>query len=412
MVAHRLRRFWTNRGGASAVTFALSLLPLAAGGGMALDYSRLIAAKSELQSAMDASVLAAATSPSSDKAGVASQYLLGSLPAGSAPSSSFATNADGSFSGTATLPTTVIFGRLLGHVTSTVSAKATAVPIVTTANNGPVTCLLALDPVAQSAFNDVGITNVRASCRVVVDSSNGQAVVLKGQATLASQQNCIVGGVSLVGGAVMTPARSACTGMADPFRGTPTPSVGNCTTTNYKQSSFTGTLSPGVYCGGISLTSSTATFSPGVYIIKNGGLSLGSGTFTGKGVVFYFTGTNTSVSVGGNAVVNFVAPTTGTLASFVYFFDPSASASGTSTVSGTSQSSYEGVLYMPNQDVSVVGTSDTTSASPFTAMIANTFHFAGNATVTLNANPSGTQVPVPAALLTPGTPTTTGWRLL
>ena len=387
MVAHRLRRFWTNRGGASAVTFALSLLPLAAGGGMALDYSRLIAAKSELQSAMDASVLAAATSPSSDKAGVASQYLLGSLPAGSAPSSSFATNADGSFSGTATLPTTVIFGRLLGHVTSTVSAKATAVPIVTTANNGPVTCLLALDPVAQSAFNDVGITNVRASCRVV-------------------------GGVSLVGGAVMTPARSACTGMADPFRGTPTPSVGNCTTTNYKQSSFTGTLSPGVYCGGISLTSSTATFSPGVYIIKNGGLSLGSGTFTGKGVVFYFTGTNTSVSVGGNAVVNFVAPTTGTLASFVYFFDPSASASGTSTVSGTSQSSYEGVLYMPNQDVSVVGTSDTTSASPFTAMIANTFHFAGNATVTLNANPSGTQVPVPAALLTPGTPTTTGWRLL
>jgi len=59
---HWFKRFWRNTRGDTAIIFALSLIPMLLAAGMAYDYSRAIAFKARLQSALDAGALAAAAS--------------------------------------------------------------------------------------------------------------------------------------------------------------------------------------------------------------------------------------------------------------------------------------------------------------------------------------------------------------
>lgn len=56
------KRFWLTTRGDTAIIFALSLIPMLLASGMAFDYSRAIAFKTRLQSALDAGALAAAAS--------------------------------------------------------------------------------------------------------------------------------------------------------------------------------------------------------------------------------------------------------------------------------------------------------------------------------------------------------------
>jgi hypothetical protein len=383
--------------GTTAVVFSVALVPVMLMVAASVQYAEAVNIKAQLQQALDATVLSAVAQPQAQRDQFASTYFAAQLATMAGASASFVTSPDGTYRGHATAPSVISFG-LLGSEQLSVSASSSATPVYSSSDPSPSTCIIALNPISQGAFNDVGITNVNAGCRLVVNSSNIQAVTLTGQAKLSTQANCIVGGVSIRGSATINPPASSCIAMTDPFSSYPVPAVGTCDHTNFQASSFNGTLAPGVYCGGIQLGSSSVTFSPGIYIINGGSLSLNSGSYTGSGVGFYFTGGNTSVSVGGNTVVWLKAPANGTLASFVFFFDPAASAQGASQVTGNSQSYYEGILYMPTQAVSIVGTSDVSEKSPFTAMIADTFRFTGNAVVTLNADPAKTSLPIPAPL--------------
>jgi hypothetical protein len=396
--------------GATAVVFSVAMIPVMLMVAATVQYAGAVNIKVKLQQALDATVLAAVAQPPADRDLFAGQYFDAQLGTLVGARATFSTSGNGAYNGQATAPSVVSFG-LPGLTSLAVSAKSSAVPIYSDASGSSPICLVALDPISQGAFNDVGITNVNAGCRLVVNSSNSQAVTLTGQAKLSSQGNCIVGGVSIQGSASMTPPPSPCTALADPFSGYAVPTVGACDHTNFQASSMTGQVSPGVYCGGLKLSSSSVTFSPGVYVINGGALSLSSGSYTGDGVVFYFTGSKTSVSVSGDANLWFRAPSGGPLASFVFFFDPTSSSRNASQVTGNSQSYYEGILYMPTQSVSIVGTSDVSVTSPFTAMIADTFRFTGNAVVTLNADPAKTTLTIPPVLLGGTSSTAISYRL-
>ena len=68
--------------------------------------------------------------------------------------------------------------------------------------------------------------------------------------------------------------------MADPLAGLTPPSVGACNYNNYNFSQGTTTMSPGVYCGGITIMGGTVTMQPGEYILDGGGLTIGSCSMT------------------------------------------------------------------------------------------------------------------------------------
>jgi len=398
----QVREFGRNAKGQVALIFALVMLPIAGSVGAAVDYSTANSVRSKLQSAMEAAVLAGAADQTSEQNTTATNAFSSNFKTFAGvtyPAPTFE-NDGGKFTGSvqATVPTT--FLSILGFRTLTVGANSAAVAADRTAN-GNALCIFALSSTAQSSVGDSGGTSVNApNCITQVNSSNSKAVTLSGGASINSVENCFVGKTSTSGGSSINPSPDVvCNAKADPFKNYVTPSVGACDHTSYKISTPV-TLQPGVYCGGISISSTTVTFAPGLYII-NGGLlqSSGSSEVKGDGVSFYLTGSGAGVSTSGGSAWHIVAMSSGTLAGFVFFLDPNASAAQKSTLSGSSELYFEGVIYLPDQQLTLSGGSAAFTPSPFTAYIADTFVLSGSATLSILSDPTKTSVPIPTALL-------------
>ena len=219
--------------------------------------------------------------------------------------------------------------------------------------------------------------------------------------------------------------------MPDPLASWPAPSAASptnpCNYTNFQTygnnfyrytrpdgTSFTNTtgassitLSPGIYCGGISFGAYTnAVFQSGIYVLRNGGLNTaGNTTATGSGVSFYLTGVGTAVQLQNDYVdlsaqttLTITAPTTGPMAGIAIYQDhTSATGTLTNTLSGNSTVNFTGVLYFGNQNVVVSGSSENQSAG-FTAMVAYTVNYSGYSTLYLNSNYGSTTVQMPTAM--------------
>jgi hypothetical protein len=162
-------------------------------------------------------------------------------------------------------------------------------------------------------------------------------------------------------------------------------------------------ITPGVYCGGISISGgATVTMSAGTYILLGGGLSVSGGSILSdtSGVTFYNTyGTGHpygAISLSGGANVQLIAPTTGPLAGILFYQDPTVVGGAASTFSGGTSTFFEGALYFPTTALSYSGS----ATANYTIIVAKTVSFTGGST--LNANysslPGGSPVKGNAAL--------------
>jgi len=142
-------------------------------------------------------------------------------------------------------------------------------------------------------------------------------------------------------------------------------------------------------------------FAPGLFIIKDGTITETGGTFTGQGVSFFLTGSGASLQLSGQADWHIVAPTDGPLPGFAIFLDPngpSGLAASSSSLSGQSELYFEGVVYLPQQQVTVSGNAEAIATSPYTSFIADTLRFVGNGKLIINNDMTQTSVPIPTAL--------------
>jgi hypothetical protein len=277
------------------------------------------------------------------------------------------------------------FGRFGGISAFTVNTVATAGLTVTP----PANCIYVLDPSASGAFTATGTTSVTASCGVFVNSNSSSAFTMSGNSTVSAATILVNGGTSLSGGAYASPSPQTGQGsVADPLASLPMPTYSGCDHTNFSTSGG-GTLNPGVYCGGISISGSATThFNPGSYILVGGGFKVsGSGTLKGTGVTFFNTGSSTyppgTISTSGSATLDFSAPSSGIYQGMLFVQDRNWPYSGTNSVSGSSSSVMSGTLYFPNTALSYSGT----SAGSYTAIVADTVTFTG--TSYLLNDPSG-----------------------
>jgi hypothetical protein len=244
-------------------------------------------------------------------------------------------------------------------------------------------CLVVISPNAPSAFVASGGATLQASCGIMVDSSASSAFKVSGGATITATTVGVDGGVSITGGATVTPAPVAATPLSDPLASVPAPAVGACTYTNTNISGgATKTLGPGVYCNGITISGgSSVTFSPGgVYILKGGGLNISGGsTATGNGLTFYNTQgggySYAGINISGGAGVTLSAPTTGSLAGMLMFQDRSISSSAANSFSGGTSLSLTGALYFSTTPISYSG--GTNSSGAYTIIVAKTATFSG-----------------------------------
>ena len=267
------------------------------------------------------------------------------------------------------------------------SASATA-GVVSTVAGG---CVYVLDPSAKDALNASNNAQIQPNCGVYVNSTNSEAALAVGSASVTTSGTPqppiqVVGGYAYNNNGSFHPTPvSGSTAVSDPLGSLDIPwtncTGSGCATTNCQYTGCSGSathcdhtsfgvtsgswsapythISPGIYCGGISISNgNSAIFDSGMYVINGGSVSIMSGSGnTGSNVVFYFTGTNATMgglSIANGAMATFTAPTTGDLADVLVYGDRSLTSPTTQVginIQGGTTANLTGILYMPNSEV-------------------------------------------------------------
>jgi Flp pilus assembly protein TadG len=408
-----LRRFETDEGGNVAITTAV-VLPLLVGGiGMGVTYSMGNSTRSDMQNALDSSVLAGviASNSGGDPIGTANTVFQSNLSAW-AKSNASAINAsfnwsNGILTGQATGSASNLFGAVVGTRNYTITVNSAA-----TSASTPL-CVLGLDSLGSGAFNaDGSALTFNANCAVQANSASSSGMTQKGNASLSAKKFGVTGGSKVSN--YQPPPQEGSPAIPDPYASLPFPSYTTCDK-NAKMLSIkdTETLSPGTYCGGIHMDSTAqVTLQPGIYVMVDGPFwADGSAKVTGDQVMIAFTGKGSTLDVWGNAQMNVTSPTSGTYMNMQFMQDINSSDTHNLWVSiGGSDSdggklTYDGVAYFPTQNFWVRGKATVNINSPTLSIVSSDINIQGAVTVNItNSNPRNLPVTPPV--------TTYGARLI
>ena len=253
---------------------------------------------------------------------------------------------------------------------------------VKTSTSGPA-CILALDPSDRGTLvlqgtpsvttNNCFVGNNSASGGVTVEDQDG--TLLGGHATLTTSLFTTEGYYDVDGNSALhaTTVLTAAPATPDPFANLSAPTPGTCQT--YSGGS---TLTPGTYCGGISVNSQTQlTLAAGTYIINGGDFSLngGAGIDGSAGVTLIFMNGATFHFNGGGTLA-LTAPSSGTYKGVAIYVDRNMANANSDMINGNATITINGALYAPTQYVGYAGTAATMAC---TQLIAYQIEFKGTA---------------------------------
>jgi len=301
-------------------------------------------------------------------------------------------------------------------------------------------CILALDGTNVSTAavgNDVdaaefiGNTTLNVHCGIAVDSTSNQALLVGGSASVTATDVYLAGddqgSPSGHGSLTTSPTPNNILRhkppVADPYLGRTIPTLSGCdhgTAASPGYAPSPGTLSPGVYCGGLTLANGNYTLNPGTYYIVGGGnFQIGRHTIvsgdsagvtivlTGGTVAGHDYGAIAQLQIDAGANVSLTAPTSGPMGGLAIFQDRNATfSSGKSCGSGNAQNKVNGgsgqvitgAIYFPNQMICFNGNSAVSGAGKCTQIIARTLDFTGDSDVTFSCAGTGIS---PIAVLVP-----------
>jgi len=248
-------------------------------------------------------------------------------------------------------------------------------------------CLYILSPTAAGALTIAGGSGIVTSgCGVYVNSNSSTAINLNNDGDLTATGGGVidvVGRVSIASGSTMTPTATTFAGAADPLANLAVPTVSStCDHTGYSLAYGTATISPGVYCGGITAGGGgTLTMSSGLYIMNGGGFNNGNGaTINGTGVTIYLTGQHGYTAAGmqleGGSTTNLTAPSSGSYMGILFYQDRSATYATANDLGNGSTLNATGTLYFKTTALTLEGG---TSSSKW-AIVANTLSVTNGST--------------------------------
>lgn len=248
-------------------------------------------------------------------------------------------------------------------------------------------CIIALEETANDALNISGTADVVAECGAVSNSSSASSINIQGNATLTAGSAQAYGDIQITGNATLTtdnPYHALAQRVSDPLgpegMNLQMPPSGSCDHNNMRANGNT-TLSPGRYCGGLTVQNGNVTLQPGTYIIDGGDLvARGTSTIIGDGVTFILTGSSSGnvgdVDFAGGTVTDLVAPGSGPYAGVLFYQDPIADSSGTNRITGGSTMSLDGIIYFPSREILFTGGSGAVDSCMM--IVARLVSFEGN----------------------------------
>ena len=357
----RLSRFLADRSANVGATFAIAALPLLAGTGAAVDYSRGAVTQTQLQAALDASLLAGLRATGTEVA-TATTYLNAQTQI-SGVTSAFSLSGN-TLSGTANASVSTYFMGAVGVTTMNLKVTGSAVRTTSTTSTGALPCILALAPSAsQSLLINSGAKINATSCEVHVRSTASPAAIFNAGTVMNVKRFCILGTSIIKNTSDPMPIETGCAAATDPYAGKlPNPTVGGCTNTKsvYDPPSGGGshTMAAGsVWCDLSFNGSPRIVFQPGLHIIKGRMIINANSVVEGTGVTFYFPDTNSEIRFNGGITSRLTAPTSGTYAN-ILMFEPSTSSSTVQYVFNSSVSEeISGLIYLPRRDLTYNSTS-------------------------------------------------------
>jgi hypothetical protein len=224
-----------------------------------------------------------------------------------------------------------------------------------------------------------GTPDVESACGVFINSSSGTALSGNGTPTLRASEIDIVGGYSFSGTLSPNPPTTNIPPRADPLASLSAPTVSaGC---DFSAGSYSGTINPGIYCGGIHVGNTTVTMNAGTYILKGGAISTQSANshIQGTGVFIYntydATHPYTAFDIRANSTASLTAPVTGTYAGILIFEDRSiATNTYTDTFGGGSSAAYTGTIYGLKSNMWMHGNASLTA---YTILVCNRLNMVG-----------------------------------
>lgn len=342
--------FGSTRRGNVAITFAISMMAVAATTGAAIDYGRASMAHTKLQAAIDLAVIAGASdkttawSTSADNA-LAAQY---SSSEAAAVTRTFSKATDTTVTGTASQTVSTVFLGLfqINAIRVAATSKAKLAQGASTQ-----VCVLLKSTGSQALTVNSGAVVNAPNCEVHIASTSSPDAIFNASTTLSTKRICAGSSNVIDNGGTHPNLVKSCTTATDPYAGAlPAPPSTTCTYNGGNWSGGTINLSPGVFCGWYNLNNApTVNFAPGVYVIKGGGVNVNGGTWTGTGVTFYFD--DSSVIQFNSAVkANLSAPTTGTYAG-ILFYEKSGLSNSNFIFNDSLGHDLEGLLWLPSRNV-------------------------------------------------------------
>jgi Flp pilus assembly protein TadG len=395
-----------------AMIFGLALPVVAGAVGVAVDYSLAAATRTKMQSVADAAAIYAArefqmaqSKPDRIMA-VAQNYVQSQL------SDVFSkTNVDA----TALTVQVVLEKDYEMTIGKVVSANKMQLRTSATAKmtNGLPLCLVGLDLSAPGTITLQKNARLTApACLVYSNSKSPQGLVSKDDAVMQAGYICSAGGRVKTRDSNYAPQpMTDCPVIPDPLAYRQGPTDFTCNYTDKTVDRETVTLSPGVYCGGLTITNGAqVTLSPGIFIVKDGPLVVdGGASLKGVNVALYMKGAGANLTFATASTIHLTAPKDGPLAGILIFDDPSGIAAPEKPVRHDKPSKAPrehlilnddarvllGTIYMPKGRLIVDATRPVADRSAYTVMIVQQLDLYEGPNLFLNTDYRASDVPVP-----------------
>lgn len=246
----------------------------------------------------------------------------------------------------------------------------------------------------------------RKLCALAVDNAGHPGIVFRGDGELTGP-NCVtwtnstmpkafsvekaidvsLGKMCAVGGAmnhssgmVMPQPVGGCEMQPDPLEWFALPVPAGCDHTNFNSSDPVINLTPGTYCGGITISSDKVRAAPGIYYIKDGDVAIsGTSDVIFDGATIYLSGSKLGLTVKGDSKLIIAAPQSGPTADVAVAMDPAGVPAKQTSFGGSSHIYISGAIHVPKQKLTISGDSVGVAELDNAILIAGTIDFGGGA---------------------------------
>ncbi len=408
----RRRAFLRDVRGSVAILFSVVAPVIGLAAGAAIDYTRVVGAKSNLQSIADGGALAGAQALRLANANSATvTQAVANYVASRAGASGAAITVNTSLTAGNTLVTVeasrttpAIVNNIIGLLNMRVAVRAQARAV----GNTQAICMLGLET-SKSKTLEVDVARVQAAgCQIVSDSTATDGVAISGGAQMQYGRLCSAGGAQSDSTSSYAPSpQSDCPAVSDPLASLAAPAIGACDYNNLKITTGSQSLTPGVYCGGLEVGDAAAVdLMPGTYIIKDGKLSVKAGaSLTGNGVTLYLTGSGATIETKAKSSVSLSAPAAGPYAGVLMFEDRTVPLYQAHKFESRNAPNMLGTIYLSRGALQVgvkggggSGGVAVGATSAWTIVVARMISVTDNQTLQLNTNFGATSVQPPAGV--------------